>query len=205
MHRQLKMPPGDILLVTGDIAAYGKELEYVHFNNWLGELPYQHKVVIAGNHDKALYYYGKSGSQELLSNCVYLQDSEVTVEGIRIYGAPWTPTFYQWFFMKDRGPDIRKKWDLIPSGIDILLTHGPPSGYGDFSIFAEARMGCVDLREAVENIKPAVHVFGHNHSGIGTSRNAYTLFVNCSVCTDSYMPTNEPFVLEWPFELWGAL
>lgn len=76
-----------------------------------GSLPYEFKVVIAGNHEltfdkdfmtelvKQDYYRFPSVSklkpedfdnvQSLLTNCVYLQDSDVTVKGFRIYGAPW--------------------------------------------------------------------------------------------------------------------
>ena len=76
-----------------------------------GGLPYEFKVVIAGNHEltfdkdfmaelvKQDYYRFPSVSklkpedfdnvQTLLTNCVYLQDSDVTIKGFRIYGAPW--------------------------------------------------------------------------------------------------------------------
>lgn len=76
-----------------------------------GSLPYEVKVVIAGNHEltfdkdfmselvKQDYYRFPSVSklkpedfdnvQSLLTNCVYLQDSDVTVKGFRIYGTPW--------------------------------------------------------------------------------------------------------------------
>jgi Icc-related predicted phosphoesterase len=132
-----------------------------------------------------------------------LQDKEVEFEGIRIYGSPWTPTFFQWFFMKDRGPAIRKKWDLIPQGIDILVTHGPPIGYGDFSSYQSARMGDEELREAVDRIRPKLHVFGHNHGGYGESRNEHTLFVNASSCDEGYNPSNAPVVVDWPIDLWS--
>lgn len=77
----------------------------------LGSLPYEYKIVIAGNHEltfdqefmadliKQDFYYFPSVSklkpesyenvQSLLTNCIYLQDSEVTVRGFRIYGSPW--------------------------------------------------------------------------------------------------------------------
>lgn len=76
-----------------------------------GNLPYEYKIVIAGNHEltfdkefmadlvKQDYYRFPSVSklkpedfdnvQSLLTNSIYLQDSEVTVKGFRIYGAPW--------------------------------------------------------------------------------------------------------------------
>lgn len=76
-----------------------------------GSLPYEYKIVIAGNHEltfdqefmadliKQDFYYFPSVSklkpenyenvQSLLTNCIYLQDSEVTVRGFRVYGSPW--------------------------------------------------------------------------------------------------------------------
>uniref|UniRef100_A0A8C9L8U8 Metallophosphoesterase domain containing 1 n=1 Tax=Pavo cristatus TaxID=9049 RepID=A0A8C9L8U8_PAVCR len=116
----------------------------------LGSLPYEYKIVIAGNHEltfdqefmadliKQDFYYFPSVSklkpesyenvQSLLTNCIYLQDSEVTVRGFRIYGSPWQPWFYGWGFNLPRGQALLEKWNLIPDGIDILITHGPPLG-----------------------------------------------------------------------------
>ncbi|KTG38618.1 hypothetical protein cypCar_00010822 [Cyprinus carpio] len=107
----IQMPFGDVLLHTGDFTELGLPSEVKKFNDWLGSLPYEFKVVIAGNHEltfdkdfmselvKQDYYRFPSVSklkpedfdnvQSLLTNCVYLQDSDVTVKGFRIYGAPW--------------------------------------------------------------------------------------------------------------------
>ena len=41
------------------------------------------------------------------------------------------PEFCNWAFNLDRGEKCLEKWDLIPEGIDILITHGPPIGHGD--------------------------------------------------------------------------
>ena len=68
--------------------------------------------------------------------------------------------------MINRGDELKKKWKLIPSDADILMTHGPPLGYGDFAISGN-HVGDVDLLLEVQNrIKPIVHVFGHIHEGI---------------------------------------
>ncbi|KAM3855655.1 metallophosphoesterase MPPED2 isoform 3-T4 [Vipera latastei] len=142
------MPYGDILLHTGDFTELGLPSEVKKFNDWLGNLPYDYKIVIAGNHEltfdkefmadlvKQDYYRFPSVSklkpedfdnvQSLLTNSIYLQDSEVTVKGFRIYGAPWTPWFNGWGFNLPRGQSLLDKWNLIPEGIDILMTHGPP-------------------------------------------------------------------------------
>ncbi|XP_035507995.1 metallophosphoesterase MPPED2 [Morone saxatilis] len=107
----IQMPYGDVLLHMGDFTELGLPSEVKKFNDWLGGLPYEFKVVIAGNHEltfdkdfmaelvKQDYYRFPSVSklkpedfdnvQTLLTNCVYLQDSDVTIKGFRIYGAPW--------------------------------------------------------------------------------------------------------------------
>jgi len=53
----------------------------------------------------------------------------VEIEGIRIYGSPWTLSYHDWVFQLDGGEEIKRMWDLIPTGVDVLVTHNPPSGY----------------------------------------------------------------------------
>ena len=51
LHRNLELPPGDILIHAGDFSNRGKEEEIKEFDAWLGELEYKLKVVVPGNHD----------------------------------------------------------------------------------------------------------------------------------------------------------
>ena len=51
LHRNTKVPDGDVLVFAGDITSRGASYELVDFNEWLGELPHSHKIVVAGNHD----------------------------------------------------------------------------------------------------------------------------------------------------------
>lgn len=41
---------------------------------------------------------------------------------------PRQPWFYGWGFNLPRGQALLEKWNLIPEGVDILITHGPPLG-----------------------------------------------------------------------------
>eukprot|EP00941_MAST-03F_sp_MAST-3F-sp1_P003188 g3188.t1 len=45
------IPNGDILIHAGDFTMHGSLQEARAFNRWLGTLPHQFKIVIAGNHD----------------------------------------------------------------------------------------------------------------------------------------------------------
>ena len=65
------------------------------------------------------------------------------------------------------GPELKAKWDAIPSDTDILITHGPPLGIFDKNING-FECGCGDLLQAVkERVRPRLHIFGHIHEGYG--------------------------------------
>ncbi|KAL6058555.1 Metallophosphoesterase mpped2 [Balamuthia mandrillaris] len=209
------IPDGDVLIHAGDFSNVGKAEDIEAFSEFLGSLPHKYKIVIAGNHDVSFDeenyerlavrfgHNGQHSSREIkamLKNCIYLEDQEVIVKGFRIYGSPWQPEFCDWGFNLARGEQCQEKWDLIPSGIDILITHGPPLGHGDLCSHGD-RAGCVNLLDEIERrIKPKYHIFGHIHEGYGTTTNGETIFVNCSTCNVRYdrRNLNPPIVFDLP-------
>ncbi len=195
LHWSLNIPEGDVLVHAGDLTNRGILEEVSEFNTFLGTLPHPHKIVIAGNHDFCFEDY-RMDCEEALTNCIYLQDQEVTIDGVRFYGSPWQPWFYDWAFNLERGPEIRAKWDLIPEGIDVLITHGPPYGIGDLTARGD-KAGCQDLLEVAEKLKPDLHIFGHIHEGFGVSYNGVTTFINASSCDHLYQPVNQPLIYEY--------
>ena len=79
-----EIPDGDILLHAGDISQEGNLDHVFKFNDWLGTLPHQYKIVIAGNHDKMLDLDWNENAREMkqiLTNCIYLEESAVYIEG----------------------------------------------------------------------------------------------------------------------------
>jgi predicted phosphodiesterase len=201
------VPEGDILIHAGDGTNVGRMNEVAAFGMWLRGLPHKTKIFVAGNHDwifeKNRFVAIQLLNQGLIGNerkpeIVYLEDSGTTVEGLKIYGSPWQPTFLDWAFNLNRGEAIKKKWDLIPEGLDILVTHGPPMGIHDQTapFLGSEHIGCEELMKAVERAKPKIHVFGHIHGGAGRTQYPNTLFVNASICTEAYKPTNEPIVID---------
>lgn len=192
---KLKVPDGDILIHAGDMTSRGSLNEVEREVDWLKSLPHKHKVLIAGNHDWA-FQRTPAAAQALCNEGVtYLQDGEVTCEGFRIWGAPWQPLFYNWAFNLRRGAQIKAKWDLIPVGIDILVTHGPPQYILDQTMSKE-QVGCFDLAAAIRRVQPKLHVFGHIHEGYGQTRKGNTIFVNASSCNRFYDPIHEPIVID---------
>lgn len=177
-HERLSVPEGDILVHTGDFTNNGKELAVRAFARWFAAQPHPHKVVIAGNHDYCLDL-DKALGRQVFQGASYLLDSEVVVEGLRIYGAPWQPEFMNMAFNLTRGPALQAAWSRIPNGVDVLLTHGPPFGVLDRT-FDDRLVGCEELRMAVDRVGPKLHVFGHIHESAGSVGEGGMLFVNAS-------------------------
>jgi len=182
----------------------GTPSEMRWFSDWLKRQPQTHKVWIAGNHELGLEDTPEMAQRIAKeTKSIYLNDSEVEIDGVRIWGSPITPWFYDWAFNRQRGSEIRKHWDQIPAGIDILITHGPPYRYHDLNRSAE-HVGCEELEDVVMNKlskPPRFHVFGHIHLGYGRSiavrKDHQTIeMINASSCNERYLPVNEPVEFE---------
>jgi len=136
--------------------------------------------------------------QEELTNCTYLEDSSVTIEGLKIYGTPWQPEFSGWAFNLPRGSACLEKWNRIPEDTHILVSHTPPLGFGDLCSTG-VRVGCVELLNSVQRrIKPKYHIYGHIHEGYGVRSDGQILFINASTCDVNYLPCNPPVVFDVP-------
>ncbi len=194
LHDQIVVPDGDVLVHGGDFTGRGTPDEIRAFNDWLGTLPHRFRVVIAGNHDWG-FQISPDVARAALTNAIYLEDSGVEIEGVRFYGSPWQPWFMDWAFNLRTDAELRSKWDLIPEGTDVLITHGPPRGILDRTVTFHD-VGCLELRRAVERIAPRLHIFGHIHEGYGQTVIGETTFFNASTCNLFYRPENPPFVVD---------
>lgn len=190
----LPVPDGDVLVHAGDLTKQGSLAEISAAHAWLASLPHAHKVVIAGNHDFGFEQEG-GVARSLLSAVTYLQDEGAEILGLRFWGSPWQPRFFDWAFNRDRGEPLRRIWDRIPADTDVLITHGPPRGHGDRTARGED-VGCADLLDALRRVRPQVHVFGHIHEGHGITHEGPTTCVNASICSLGYEPTQAPLVVD---------
>ncbi|VDM92023.1 unnamed protein product [Onchocerca ochengi] len=226
-HPQL-VPPGDILVVAGNFTQIGGPDEVEIFSQYLKQLPHTFKIVIAGSHEYTFddHFIKVSGSklgekklavkqtlsnrfslQEIrsakakLENAIYLEDSLWEIFGIRIYGTPWLPQYNDTAFNLPRGQALLDKWNDIPTGVDVLITHTPPLGHGDI-LPTGLHAGCVELlNSVVKRIRPKYHIFGHIHSGYGCTTDGYTKFVNCSLMNDRLQLTNNPIIFDIPVDV----
>jgi len=201
-NEQITVPDGDILIHSGDATITGTLHEIKLFNEWFARLPHQYKVFVAGNHDW-LFQQDPDLAVSLLDlGIIYLRDSAAEIVGLKFYGSPWQPRFYDWAVNLDRGPEMAEKWKLIPDDTDILITHGPPNGILDAvpTKWGIENAGCEELKSRVEEVatfgRLKLHAFGHIHSGYGTRDEFGVKFVNASSCDEQYRPTQRPLIAD---------
>lgn len=189
-HRDLQPLP------EGDVSRGGKKDQVTDFLDWFAAQSHIHKIFIAGNHD---FFFEESElkkiSRIIPKNIIYLNDSGVEINGVKFWGSPITPWFNNWAFNRNRGSEIKKHWDLIPNDTDVLITHGPPFGILDETVYGK-RTGCEELLLRVYQVKPQYHIFGHIHEEYGTFTKGEITFVNASVLDDWYEMKNNPIILD---------
>jgi Icc-related predicted phosphoesterase len=189
LHIQVpRLPDGDALVHAGDFLNSGLDFrELFSFNQWLGEQDFQHRIVCSGNHDRYFQAAPKI-ARSILTNATYLENTGTMIDGVSFWGFPYTPEFMNWAFMYPPGLAARRYWDQIPRNLDVLITHGPPFGILDQSTPGGPHLGCEELRKAIEDKKPRVHLFGHIHGGAGVFESGATRFVNVAYLNESYKP-----------------
>jgi hypothetical protein len=234
-HKQLdgKLPGGQLLIHSGDISSLGRKQEIESFIKWFDKQDYMHKVFIAGNHDmtfdreillrdKLAHFEGRTDYDtecaegkpnwlvEMLNNLpdnvYYLENSSIKLEGINIWGSPYSPSFgYGWGFNKDRGHDIAQCWNEIPMDTDIVITHSPIYGYNDRALNTNQNVGCEDLYHRLHEVKPHLHFAGHIHEGHGWGTIPYKdewgdiYTFNGSSCNLRYEAINPPITFDYDF------
>lgn len=206
-HRDILMPDGDIVIHCGDASVRGTRDELEEFVAWFASLPHCHKLMVGGNHDDWLEFHPELAREAGIS---FMWDSGVLIDGISFYGSPyrtvsedriWLPkTHRRWSAFMITEVWAAHAWSEIPLGLDVLVTHQPPKGLLD--AVNGKMLGSTSLREAVDRIKPKVHVFGHIHDAYGRIVVGSTTFINAAICDGSGgpsgagEPTNQPVIVD---------
>jgi Icc-related predicted phosphoesterase len=180
LHREVEVPAGDVLICVGDFTMFSKNLSAIEdFNEWLGELPHRHKIVVPGNHE--FFLESNPERRSLLDNANVLIDESIEIEGLNIHGSPMTPLYGAAFGMSSP-KDRQRHWSKVPDDTHVLLTHGPPFGILDLPPDQAERMGDPELRKrgrALASLR--LHAFGHVHGAHGAIEQDDVTFANVAL------------------------
>lgn len=209
-HIAVDLHEGDFLIHAGDALSQGTLSEWGRFIKEFAALPHKHKIYVPGNHDRITELNEDLVKKDCAkAGVIYLNNTGIEIEGKYFYGSAITPRFHNWAWNRDSGncgtsyesdhpdyEDIAPYWDAIPEKTDILITHGPPQGIMDISIYDKVECGCPILRHRVHEVEPTYHIFGHIHNWHGIEVVGSTTFINASSCDEKYRAVNTPITVE---------
>ena len=218
------IPPCDLVIVAGDvcpdrfgpfIAMNDPHQQRAWFDRnarpWLASAPATHKLLTWGNHDwcgQACSFRSDSPEHARSTDLQILVDEGTTVPfsggaggQVSVWAAPWSNRFMRWAFMKDPR-DLEPVYAAIPDGIDVLVSHQPPYGYGDPIFNPDSghveHVGSRELLVAIERVRPRLVICGHYHGGFGRFEHLGIPIYNVSVVDERYQLVNAPTVIDLP-------
>jgi Icc-related predicted phosphoesterase len=185
--------PGDLLLFAGDIQCNNFDTGE-KFLSWINMLPYKDKVIIFGNHDGNYEYTLDLVRQ--YDNIYILNHKSINIQGIKIFGSPYSLPFLDWYFMKTE-KELKILYEEIPEDTDILITHCGPFGVLDLTVDGIVT-GSISLANRISKLKNLKYnIFGHIHESYGIKIIDGVNYINASVLDDKYKLKNLPVVVEY--------
>ena len=178
------VPPGDVLILAGDIICGDDAASLRSDLAWIKSLGFKNALAVLGNHDLVLTHLLKTQSETargLLASAgvTLLQDSDTIIDGLRFYGVDW------------------RSAAAIPAGSDVVVSHCPAKGMVDQrQPPTSEHLGDGWLAKQIEVVKPRLVVSGHFHGGYGRAERDGTIFVNCSLANEARELANEPQIMD---------
>ena len=203
------LPEGDILIHSGGFTVDGTVEEYAQFDAWLESVKdmYHYRIVVPGLSDVKECGNDWDFVKNNLPNATHvLCHSEAAVLGMRIYGCPWHWAHDSSYNTKLGAPSSSSgRFDEIPEGIHVLITHGPSFGKLDCvgtgwsscpmrrgqgqelrQNIQTQKSGSRELADAIAHVRPGLHLHGLCAENRGVTPSGSTpLTVNSCMCDPS--------------------
>ena len=151
-----RLSPYDLVISCGDLNS-----RYLSFLVTMSRAPL---LYVHGNHDTSYFHRPPDGC-DCIEDCLYIY------KGIRILGlggcAKYNGGPHQ-YSEKEMRRRIRKLWWKLKraGGVDVIVTHAPPSGYGDGGDYAHRGFEC--FLDLIDRYHPKYLIHGHVHMNYGT-------------------------------------
>ena len=145
----------DMILACGDL-----KQEYLEFLVTMGNIPLYY---VPGNHDKGYINFPPEG-------CENIDCSVVEFKGLRIAGFGGCMRYnlgvYQYTDDEMKSRVRKTEWKIRQyGGVDIIISHAPPRGYGDAE--DNAHHGFQTFVPLMDKYQPKYFVHGHVHPSYG--------------------------------------
>jgi Icc-related predicted phosphoesterase len=184
-HKKIKIPSTDMIIHAGDFTYHGDMDEVQKFLQWYGEQQAKYKLLICGNHEVWISQQGDLLKQLCQNEGIQLlHNSHTVIEGLTIFGSPYSKKFGRWAYMADE-TDLADIYDTILPDTDIIVSHGP--AYKQLDFCPGGHVGSTALAYRISELKNLkLVVTGHIHESRGTLIQNGVLTVNAAICGIPY-------------------
>ena len=157
-YRPGRLAEYDMILSAGDLKA-----EYLSFLVTMANVPV---LYVHGNHNTSYDRFPPEG-------CDCVEDKLMTVKGLRILGLGGSAVYSggnHQYTERQMARRIRRLNRAVrkAGGVDVVLTHCPPKGFGDAEDYAHR--GFEAFLPMLDKWKPKALVHGHVHIAYGIPR-----------------------------------
>ena len=206
----------DLIIFAGDLTLFGSPEHAYSFKEWFGKIECPNKLLIPGNLDLAFDTNNLEKFKERLQkfnvpmnlplddvkskfledkDFVYAEHELVEICGLKIFASAYTPEFMDFAFQFKTKEESEQLWSQVPEGIDLLVTHGPPSQICDQAASGD-HCGCPEINQAIERTQPAACIFGHIHEAHGHAMLNDTLCCNVSSVNAQRQIEHKPTIID---------
>ena len=157
-YRPGRLSEYDLILSAGDLKS-----SYLSFLVTMARVPV---LYVHGNHDTSYDVLPPEG-------CDCVEDKLCVYKGLRILGLGGSSRYkdapHQYTERQMQRRIFRVSWQIRRAGgVDLVLTHTPPKGYGDLDDYAHRGFAC--FLPLLDRYKPQYLVHGHVHLNYGAER-----------------------------------
>ena len=155
-----------------------------------------------GNHETFWEAYNLTNCYNSITRKHLLLNNGIWLEKYKLllWGFPYTNRYGNLGFNVDDTPEgMGRLAGQIPSGTDIIISHGPIRNVNDFVDYPfPNHAGSVELALRVNQINPLLFLSGHLHDdrNYGVIKYGKTQFVGCSIANELYEMKRQPIIVE---------
>lgn len=144
---------------------------------------------------KLIFLWQKKILTDNKNNIFILSNDILNLEGKTFLGISYVKDNFGWVFELTEEEIYNKIKIFFNHKIDFIIAHSPPIYLLDKNKNGE-NCGSKSLFALLKKTYPVYYICGHIHESYGQTKFENTTIINCSICNENNIITNEAIIIE---------